>query len=323
MKQRNIYGIAILLSGLALYHIGALSRDTVRLEDSAVYVLLAEALANGRGYTNISYVGDPSNVQYPPFFPLILTPVVYFFGRNFLLMKVVVLLFAFASLLFTYFFIERSAGEKKALLITAVLGISPTFFVYSHEVMSEIAYLCFSLLTLHFLSRYNRERRWLTSSGASAVIFIILAYFTRSIGLSLLLAAPVSLLLLKPPGKLQYRVLAATVFAIFCALPVLAWTMRSSALGWSANPSLVQEQLGSKPLYTDFFLAKNEFAADDGMVESVADLWPRIYHNSYAYIHGTAVLLFPSVFPSAGNLMATSVALLVLFGFLSSLWQQR
>lgn len=274
MKHRNFYGIAILLLGLALYHIAALSRDTVRIEDSAVYVLLAEALASGRGYTNISYVGDPSNVQYPPFFPLILTPVVYFFGRNFLLMKVVVLLFAFASLLFTYLFIERRAGEKKALLITAVLGISPTFFVYSHEVMSEIAYLCFSLLTLHFLRRYNRERRWLTSSGASAVIFIILAYFTRSIGLSLLLAAPVSLLLLKPAGKLQYRLLAATVFAVFCALPILAWTVRSSTLAWSANPSLVREQLGSKPLYTDYFFAKNEFAADDGMVESVADLWP-------------------------------------------------
>jgi hypothetical protein len=56
MRRFKFYGIAAFLLGLALYHVAALSRDTVRIEDSAVYVLLAEALASGQGYTNISYV---------------------------------------------------------------------------------------------------------------------------------------------------------------------------------------------------------------------------------------------------------------------------
>jgi hypothetical protein len=93
------YGFIALFFCLVVYHAGSLNRETARFEDSAAYVVLTEALAGGMGYTDISYAGDPPHAHYPPLFPLLLTPVVYFYGRSFLLIKALVLVFSFNTLL--------------------------------------------------------------------------------------------------------------------------------------------------------------------------------------------------------------------------------
>jgi 4-amino-4-deoxy-L-arabinose transferase-like glycosyltransferase len=307
------YAIAALLLGLGFYHATTLDSTIVNFEDSAVYIVLAEALAGGQGYTMLSHVDDPAHVQYPPLFPLLLTPLVYFFGRDPWPMQALLLVFVLASLLAVYLFVRDREGERKALLVTAIVGISPAFFAYSHQVMSEIPYLCFSFFALYFLRRYAQERRWVTGTGAAALIFITLAYLSRSIGLALLGTAAFTVLLLKPVGRFQHKIIAAGIFVAICALPVLGWSLR--------NAAVVQQAITRS--YADTFFAKNEFAADEGVVRSPADLLPRFQRNLSAYGRGLVALLFPFLLPSGNDLMTAAVLLLVVVGFLSHLWYRK
>jgi 4-amino-4-deoxy-L-arabinose transferase-like glycosyltransferase len=75
-------------------------------------------------------------------------------------MKALVLLLALASLPLIYLLVRERTDEKKALLITVVIGISPAFFRFSHQIMSDIPYLLLSLLALRFLDRYSKESKW-------------------------------------------------------------------------------------------------------------------------------------------------------------------
>jgi 4-amino-4-deoxy-L-arabinose transferase-like glycosyltransferase len=313
VSKRWAYGTGIVLLCLALYHTLTLDRDAGVISDSAMYVILAEALASGRGYTEVSSAGDPVYVLAPPLFPLLLSSLVDFFGRNFVLMKTFVLLFAFAALWLIYVFVRARLGEEKALLMASVVGISPTFFSFSHKVMSDVPYLCLSLVALHFLNRYSQEERWVTASGVGALVFISLAYLTRSLGLALLLAAPLALVLHKPVQRLSYKLLAAGVFAVLCALPTLGWMARNAAVA----------QKATSISYANLFLANQEFNADAGRVSSVADLVPRLRHNLYAYGQGMATLIFPALLPTGHNLIAMAVAVPLFIGFLLTLWRGR
>src|SRR5262245_56228136 len=111
MRKQSIYIVTGVLLGLALYYFATLDGAGVALSDSATYVTLAEALASGLGYTEISSAGDPAYVLAPPLFPLLLSALVYFFGRHYLLMKALVLLFALGALLLVYLFVCERGGE--------------------------------------------------------------------------------------------------------------------------------------------------------------------------------------------------------------------
>jgi 4-amino-4-deoxy-L-arabinose transferase-like glycosyltransferase len=321
--RRSVYAAIALFVGLTLYHAAGLNGETVKFEDSAVYVILADALASGQGYTQISYVESAAHVKYPPLFSLLLAPVALFFGHHFLLMKGIVLLFALAALGLMYLFVRSRAGEGKALLALTLVGVAPAFFLYSHEVMSDIPYLCLSLAALHFLRRYSREERWVTGAGAAVLLFTALTSFTRSIGLAFLLVAPLTLWLHKPGGRGLAKLLAAGLFAVLCALPAAGWMVRNAVVVQSASQGIAPERLGAKPLYADFFLAKNEYDADQGKVESLSDLFSRLQHNAYVYGHGTVALLFPAPFPGGDNLMVAVILLPILLGFCSFLWSHK
>ncbi len=68
MNKRWMYARTALFLGLALYYVIALNSEMAFLEDIATYVVLAESLASGQGYTFVSYVGDPSYTLAPPLF---------------------------------------------------------------------------------------------------------------------------------------------------------------------------------------------------------------------------------------------------------------
>ncbi len=176
-----------------------------------------------------------------------------------------VVLLALASLLLIYLFVRDRADEKKALLITLVIGISPAFFRFGHQIMSDIPYLFLSLLALRFLDRYTKESGWVTGYGVATAGLIVLAYFTRSVGFALLVTAPLALLLFKPGGSLRRRVFAASMFALICALPAVGWTVRNVA---------VADRAATRS-YTEVFLAKDESDADEGTMKSSGDLLRR------------------------------------------------
>ena len=70
--------------------------------DSAQYIILGESLSQGKGLRMVNYPGEPFSFYYPPVFSLLLSPIIYFFGRNFYLMHLLVALLGYLSLYFLY-----------------------------------------------------------------------------------------------------------------------------------------------------------------------------------------------------------------------------
>ena len=153
-----------------------------------------------------------------------LAPLEWLFPGNWIAMKCLVLALFGAAMPIFYLLVRDQLGTRPALLATALCLTNSLLLEFACQVMSEIPYLLFSLLTLFLLQRSARSARivgnyWFIS-GLACMMW---AYFTRSVGVTLVAAALLYLLIHREHGKAL--VLGAT--AILTALP---WALRNRAL---------------------------------------------------------------------------------------------
>lgn len=203
--------------------------------DSAEYISAARNLLAGNG---LSWISGGNEVHpmthFPPFFSLLLAAGEIVgvdaiegarlinsvaFGFNILLIGVI---------------LKETASPAWFSWLGAIVAASSIFMIRAHTwAMSEPVYLLTSLSGTLFLARYliTHRQRWL----AAAAIAIGLAYFTRYIGLALILMAVAGLLLnFRLPWK--RRLLDALVFLAISLPPNLWWLARNVHLtGLTAN----------------------------------------------------------------------------------------
>ena len=185
--------IIILISAiLALLRFNSLQIGTSY--DDAHYIILAESLASGQGYQLINFPRPQLERAFPPGFPLLLTPLTFLFPSNYSVLKLFSLVLWLASIYLIYkIFSKRLPSPYLEILITLV-AINPLLIGTSVTVMSESAYLFFSLLALvgHATSvttPSNEKSGW---KPDLRIIFIsILIFYTqliRTIGMALFIA---------------------------------------------------------------------------------------------------------------------------------------
>jgi len=157
--------------------------------DSAQYIILAESIAHGQGYKAVNYPGEPFFYHYPPVFPLLLSPIVYFFGRNLFLMHLLIALLGYASLFILYRIFKKYTEKEIAYIIVVLLATNIVFLSYSAQyILSDIPYLFFSGVALLFSQKYlNNNRKVVDPAGFMSILAIITSYFTRYSGISLFL----------------------------------------------------------------------------------------------------------------------------------------
>ncbi|MFA5363541.1 MAG: glycosyltransferase family 39 protein, partial [Candidatus Omnitrophota bacterium] len=164
--------------------------------DSSQYIIIAESLSKGIGPRMVNFPGGPFGFYYPPIFPLLLSPVLYFFGRNFFLMHVVTAALGFASLFLSYRILKKYTGKNSAFLTVVLLCVSFPFLIYSSGyVLSDIPYMFFSLCAFYTALRYRRAPSPICGAGFLLIGCLLLAYFTRYIGLTLCLGVSIYFLL--------------------------------------------------------------------------------------------------------------------------------
>lgn len=187
--------------------------------DDAHYIVLAESLAAGKGYKLINFPQAPVETAFPPGWPLLIAPVVSIFPDNFTVLKLVSLFFWLASipLVVRLFAVRLNSGYLLAL--GALVSLNPLLIGTAATVMSEAAYLFFSLLTLNLFDLWRRDRAkgklWLLA------VIVLLASYTmviRTIGVTLLLALLLFLLLHQ-----RRRYLSVFVSILILAFVPLFW----------------------------------------------------------------------------------------------------
>ncbi len=187
--------------------------------DDAHYIILAESLSSGQGYQLINFPRPQAERSFPPGWPLLLAPLTGLFPGNYSILKLLSLVFSLASIILTYTIFSKRLASPHLETLTGLVALNPLLVGTSATVMSESAYLFFSLLALVLLEKWmnatGSQRNWLILFAAFAAFY---TQFIRTIGISLCIALATYLLFTR-----RFREAGATVIVIAAGMALQAW----------------------------------------------------------------------------------------------------
>ncbi len=231
--------------------------------DSAGYLLLGEALAQGKGFVDLYKPGMPPHNHFPPGYPLILAIGIKLGIRSIVGLKVVSALFS-VGVIVLVFLLLRGWGDWLALGVCAMLGTTPFYLEYTSKILSEAPFLFFFLLSVYLSAREEKWAFW------GALLFCVFSFYIRSAGLALIPGLALSYFL---RGKKRESVVFLLVGVFLC----VPWMIRNSVVG------------GVRTSYVEELLMKNPYDPSAGSI-SLFGFVKRIFVNLWTYL----VLFFPA-----------------------------
>jgi len=200
--------------------------------DNAGYVSLAHSLLDRGSYLELWDPEEPAHTKYPPIFPAFLALALLLGAKSWAALKLVPAFSTVLAVAFTFLWARDRRGATLGVAVALLLGLSSSVVYYSQWVLSDPTFLAVTLAALWALQKgsdgegpaegKNRRELWLGVGMA----LVVLAYFTRSAGLPLVLATMVWL-------GFRRRGRALVVFALAFGLPAFLWWLRGSLLGGS------------------------------------------------------------------------------------------
>ncbi len=264
--------------------------------DNAVYIILAESIINGKGYKNIYLPEESPHTQYPFGFPILLSLPILVFASNIIVLKLVVLLTGLGAFYFMYRIGEFVFEEKNNIVMLFYLSIL-ALIVYSHRILSEMPFLCFSLGALYFLIKARTGK---TIFYYIAFILATYAFFIRTAGISLVIGIMLFLLL-----KKQYKYLG--IFVSIFLVVFIPWQIRNASIPGKVG-------------YIDQFLTKDPYHLESGrasFIELAIRVWDNVVFYSFKALPKTVfpVLRSHLLLALAGFIFAV----LILIGFVKQI----
>jgi hypothetical protein len=274
---QKLIGIGAIGVTLAIYLL-RLDRVVGLFVDDAWYVVLAQSLATGQGY---SLPNSPSvNILplYPPAFPFLLS-LIYRIAPSFpdnvyafKLVSVIAMLLV-GILAYRHFQRVRELPWFVAMALTLATALSPLLvFMATSTLMSECFFTLIFLLVIVLTERSAQagaSAKGLQLAALAGTVAAI-AFLTRSIGVALLLAG--FLYFLK-----EKLVRSAVVFSVVAVLLVAPWMLYTRA--HAPTPAQQKEQGGHIVLpYAQQFWQRRAGFTTSGTV-TAADLPERVLNN--------------------------------------------
>jgi hypothetical protein len=227
--------------------------------DNAAYITLGQSLLQRHAYLSLYDPATPPHTQYPPVFPAILAAAMAGGLQPWAKLKVLIALFSATAVALSFLWVRSRRRPALALGTGVLLALSPGVLEQAHWILSDVPFWCFTMLAVWAFERSGPEVR---GRFAIAVAATITAYFTRSAGLPLLLAAWTWLALRKRWKQL------AVLAAVSVPLAFL-WWLRSRA--------------GGGVDYVSQFWFVNPYDPSLGRI-GIADLFGRMANNGAKYI---------------------------------------
>lgn len=157
--------------------------------DDAHYIILAESLSSGQGYQLINFPKPQLERAFPPGFPLLLTPLTFLFPNNYSVLKLFSLVLWLTSIYLIYKLFAKRITSPYLEILTGLIALNPLLIGTSVTVMSETAYLFFSLMALYLFDKWgsetNQKQTWLL---VLISFFVFYTQLIRTIGISLLIS---------------------------------------------------------------------------------------------------------------------------------------
>src|SRR3989338_2861531 len=183
--------LALLLAAVFVLNVFQLTRSLGLGGDNQQLIILGESLRSGQGYSLLTLPGNPPANLYPPLYPTAIAPALFLTQNTYLPdiiipLKTLNLIFFLGALIIFYFYLKEKIRNKYIIAAIIILtGLSIQFSPYINEVLTEIPYLFFSMLSVYFVDKYttdNFNKKYLYLG----ILFAILCFYTRTIGIALI-----------------------------------------------------------------------------------------------------------------------------------------
>lgn len=198
-------------------------------EDFSQYIINADNIIHGRPFA--SGIMIKPSVVYPPGFPLLLAPLYKLVGLNFVVLKSFNMLFWYGTIALLYPLCLRRLTKTQSVLLCLVFAYFSQFFSFKQNVLSDIPFMFLCTAALFFFDKYESSQNDSQSRRFFGLFILTISYalFTRTIGISLFLAAGYYFLFIK-------RGFRKLVIAIVAAMSTL--TIQTLWIG--VNPAGVR-----------------------------------------------------------------------------------
>jgi hypothetical protein len=202
--------------------------------DSAAYVALGQSLLERMAYLELWDPAEVPHTKYPPVLPGVLAVAMALGLQPWAQLKLVILAFSAAAVAFSFLWLRARRRAALALGMGVLLAVAPGVLRESRWVLSDVPFWAFTMVALWAFERLRPGDRLRFGIAAIATL---LAYFTRSAGLPLVVAALACLAMHR-----QWRRFAA--LGAIIAVPALLWWARTRAFApagyvaefWLINP---------------------------------------------------------------------------------------
>ena len=198
--------------------------------DNAGYVALAHSLLDRGAYLELWDPEEPPHTKYPPLLATVLAGAVLLGARSWAALKVIPAFSTILAVAFAFLWARERRGLGLGVGVALLLGLSESVVYYSQWVLSDPVFLALSVAALWALER-SRNRGGETGEDpggagwlAGGMVLVLAAYFTRSAGLPLVVAALGWL-------ALQRRWRALGTFGVVLGGPALLWWLRGRMAG--------------------------------------------------------------------------------------------
>lgn len=202
--------------------------------DNAGYLTLAKSLLQRHQYRDLYDPAEPIHTQYPPVYPAILAVALTLGLKPWVQLKIINILFSAVAVAFSYLWIRRHGRPEMAVGVAAILALAPGVLDQGHWLLSDVP---FWAITMVAVWAWQRVPEGFNKHFIIAVVMTVVAYFTRSAGLPLLIAAFGWLALRRRWSQLA-------VFAAVIIPLAFLWWLRAKSKGgvdyvsqfWSLDP---------------------------------------------------------------------------------------
>lgn len=206
----------LLLAAVVAIGLAYINNDFVG-EDAALYIAQAKSLVMGTS-KELYYITNFKSAEtffYSIGFPLLLSPIYYFFGLNLFVFKIYELLFFLMALLLLWKIFYNGFNNKLFLyFFIASIGLNKYLLNFLSDVTSDLPYLCFSLLVVYCFKKIIATNKNATPPPSRLAyirnlgfgLLLSFAYNIRSVGMIVAVAIFVFLLIIFFLNKKKYIV---------------------------------------------------------------------------------------------------------------------
>jgi len=308
IKQRYI-----IIIFLALTFAGFLFRMNGTLflgGDSGLYMILAESLAEFKGYVNVHMPNPAPHTLYGFGLPLLIAPALFVFGLNMVAANFMIVLTSVGFAFFTFMVFKKYIKFEFALLIAIITGYNWWIMYFSSMIMTEIPFCFFMMMGFYFLDTYGKED--IPALGKYLFIsagIVFYSYQIKPIGIGLLAAAVVYFILIKRDWK------KLLLFVGVCGIGFVLWNMRN----YLATGSVGYLEFFTQAISREGVIGASEPTKGFGIIGNL------FYKPFDVAIQGHKIFI-PTMFqnmPTALNQLSIIFVIILYTGFIYSLFKHR